>query len=58
MKCKCRTKILVKEMFKILDKKEVSDNGRVFHPTTISSCRVMDLDKLNKILRELKELSK
>lgn len=46
----------VREMFAILDIKEESDSGRVFHPTTFTSCRVMDGEKLSEILNELKEM--
>ncbi len=48
--------ILVQEFFKILDTIEVTDDGREFHPTTISSCRTMDSIKLNKILTRMKEI--
>ena len=47
---------LVKELMEILTTKELSDNEREFHPTTISSCRVMHTEKLNKILPELEKL--
>ena len=47
---------LATELMKILNTKEESDNGREFHPTTISSCRVMHTEKLSKILPELEKL--
>lgn len=34
---------------------EESDSGRVFHPNTISSCRVLHSQRMNEILRELKK---
>ena len=51
-------KELVKEFFRILDIKEESDEGRLFSPNYISSCRSMDGVKLDAILRRLKELVK
>ena len=43
-----------KELFMLLDVTEESDDGRVFHPNRISSCRAMDAEKLNSILVALK----
>jgi len=48
---------LVLEFFVILDTVEESDSGRKFHPTRISSCRVIHTDKLSKILPEMKRLA-
>lgn len=45
---------LVLTMFKILDRVEMSNNGKEFHPTTISSCREMDRVKLNDALMEMR----
>ncbi len=44
----------LKRFFEILDKTEESDEGRVFHPVTITSVRVMLTKELNVILEELK----
>jgi len=50
---------LVREFFKILERQESTDSGRMFHPTTISSCRVMEQLKLEKVLEGMKnEISK
>lgn len=49
-------KDLVRRMFAILDIEEESDSGRVFHPTTISSCRCMDAQKLEVILERMKAI--
>lgn len=50
---------LVREFFKILDYQESTDSGKMFHPTTISCCRVMELIKLEKVLQGMKdEISK
>jgi hypothetical protein len=50
-------KTLVKEFFRILDIEEESDEGRLFHPTFITSCRVLDQVKLNKTLARMKEIA-
>lgn len=49
---------LLKKLFYYLDMTEESDSGRVFHPTIITSCRVMYQDKINDILKQLKEYTK
>jgi hypothetical protein len=46
----------VKLFFEILDIKEESDEGRVFSPNYISSCRVWDTHRLNKLITKMKEL--
>lgn len=48
--------VLVRELFRLLDIKEETDEGRVFHPNKISSCRAMDAEKLNQVLQELKNV--
>jgi hypothetical protein len=45
---------LVREFFKILDYQESTDSGHMFHPTTISCCRVMEMEKLEKVLIGMK----
>jgi len=47
----------VREFFKILDTVEESMSGTEFHPTYISSCRVMHTEKLSKILPKMRKLS-
>lgn len=55
LKSKCdQYDVLVKELFVLLDVTEESDDGRVFHPNRISSCRALDAEKLNQVLVELK----
>ena len=49
-----KTKTLIKELFELLDKTEETDEGHVFHPNRISSCRALDAEKLNQVLVELK----
>jgi hypothetical protein len=46
--------VLVKELFRLLDITEETDEGRVFHPNRISSCRVLDGEKLEQVLKELR----
>ena len=50
-------KLLVRELLAILNTVEISDNGKEFHPTTISSCRVLTLQRLQQILSELDAIS-
>lgn len=45
----------IKKLFYYLDMEEESSSGRIFRPTTISSCRAVDSIELNKILTELKD---
>lgn len=47
----------VKLLFEILDSKEVSAEDRQFRPTYISTVRVWDAHRLNKLLPRMKELS-
>ena len=49
---------LVKDFFeKFLDTWEESDSGREFHPITISCCRCMKVEPLDKLLIRMRELS-
>lgn len=49
---------LVRRLFALLETVEVSDSEREFHPTYISSCRVMHTQELNELLPKLKEAAK
>ena len=49
-------KELLTEFFQILETVEESDNGTVFHPVYISSCRVMKSKRLDEIFKKIKEL--
>ena len=49
---------LVKDFFCILDTVEESDEGKPFRPTNIASCRAVDGEKLNNVLKRMKELVK
>jgi len=52
-------KLCVQDFFNnYLDIVEVSDSGKEFHPITISCCRSMKIDPLNKLLKRMKELAK
>ena len=46
---------LVRDLFKILNTVEESDSGKTFHPTVITSCRVMETEKLKNILPKIEE---
>lgn len=46
---------LMGELVGYLDKTEISDNDRKFHPNYISSCRVIDGNILGKVLKEMRE---
>jgi len=55
LKSKCdQYDVLVKELFELLDITEETDDGRVFRPNRISSCRALDAEKLQKVLVALK----
>ena len=45
---------LIEQLFVLLDKREETDDGTVFHPNQLRSCRASDTEKLNKILAELR----
>jgi hypothetical protein len=49
-------KELIKELLSYLDYEEESDSGRVFHPVTISSCRVMAMEPLDMLLTQMRRL--
>ena len=49
---------LVRRLFELLETVEVSDSEREFHPTYISSCRVVHTMELDKLLPKLKEAAK
>lgn len=51
-------KIAVRELLAILETEEESSSGHKFHPTTLSSCRVMTTVRLESVLMILKELSR
>ncbi len=53
-----KLKPLVKELFKLLDSVEETDNGTTFRPTTINTCRVMHTIKLKEILPKIRKLIK
>ena len=46
--------VLVRELFVLLDRTEETDEGRVFRPNRISSCRALDAEKLEQVLKDLK----
>jgi len=44
----------VSDLLALLEKQEENSNGNLFHPTTISSCRTMDIIELERILTIMK----
>ena len=48
--------VLVRELFRLLDITEQTDEGRYFRPNRITSCRAMDAEKLEQVLKELKNV--
>ena len=46
---------LVLEFFHLLDIVETNDEGRTFRPTTISTCRAMDGERIGELLLTLRE---
>lgn len=46
--------VLVRELFRLLDITEQTDEGRYFRPNKIYSSRAMDAEKLNQVLKDLK----
>lgn len=47
---------LCREFMGYLDVVEVSGNEREFHPTYVASCRTMVMDRLGKIIPEIKQI--
>jgi hypothetical protein len=45
----------IKQLFALLDITEETDDGRIFHPNTVRSCRAMDAVKLDQVLCKLKK---
>jgi hypothetical protein len=56
--CECPLIPLCREMIRILDIEEESDSGRSFHPTTINSCRTVDLLAMNAAISGIKDYLK
>jgi len=51
-------KSAVREFLGILDTKELSDSGRSFSPTHISSCRTAHVQRCFELLQKMKRLTK
>jgi hypothetical protein len=47
---------LCKELIGYLEAVEESDGGRTFHPTTIQSCRCLVVERLGKLIPEIKSI--
>ncbi len=52
-----KLKLLVYDFLTILNREEVSDSDKAFRPNFITSCRVMDTQKMGKLLKQMEELS-
>lgn len=50
-------KELTREFFRILNIQEASEEGNLFNPTKITSCRATDMQQLSAVLTRLGELS-
>ena len=48
----------IAEFLAILNKTEISEFGKKFHPTSLHSCRVMDGKRGNEILKKLEKAVK
>lgn len=44
----------LRELVRLITIEEISDSGRTFCPTEITSCRCMDLEKIHNILEKYK----
>jgi hypothetical protein len=44
----------LRELVRLITIEEISDSGRTFCPTQITSCRCMDLEKIHNILEKYK----
>lgn len=42
----------LRELVNLITIQEMSDSGRIFYPTSIDSCRCMDLEKIGQILEK------
>ena len=51
-----RLRLLVGELFSILEIEESTDDGRPFHPNTIRSCRAQDAERIEKLIKEIKSI--
>ena len=47
---------LIREFIGLLDREEEKENGNKFKPNYISSCRALDGQRMEQIIRKLKEI--
>jgi hypothetical protein len=45
----------LRELVNLITKQEVSDSGKLFYPTSIDSCRCMDLDRIGQITEKYRK---
>ncbi len=48
--------LLIDEFIKLLEITEETDEGKIFWPNYISSCRTLDAKRMKEIIAQLKEL--
>ena len=46
---------MIAQLFTLLDMTEETEDGRVFHPNQLRSSRVLDAEKLDALLAELRD---
>ena len=46
---------VIAQVFDLIEGKEETEDGRVFHPTQIRSSRVLDAEQLGALLAELRD---
>jgi hypothetical protein len=49
---------ILKELIDLLEYTEESDEGRVFHPTYFSTCRVEHQERFNKLFKKIKKVTR
>ena len=45
----------LRELVQLITTQEMSDSGRLFYPTKITSCRCLDSERIGKILEKYRE---
>lgn len=48
---------LVLEFVEILERQESNEDGKMFHPTKITSCRTVDFARMTKLIPEMKRIA-
>ncbi len=45
----------LRELVNLITKQEMSDNGNLFYPTNVGSCRCMDLERIGEITEKYRK---